>query len=87
MSDSVTKYFEMLEDGTIKGISDNKSPYIYESPDGGKTVTARPFGADVSERETIVHPQTELKKKAYRLLCEYDEEVIRMAMKIIDIGE
>lgn len=76
MSDSVTKYFEMVEDGKI-----------FESPDGGKTVTARPFGGDVSERETIVHPQTELKKKAYRLLCEYDEEVIRMAMKIIDIGE
>jgi len=79
MSDSVTKYFEMVEDGKV--------PDIFESPDGGKTVTARPFGSDVSERETIVHPQTELKKKAYRLLCEYDEEVIRMAMKIIDIGE
>lgn len=79
MSDSVTKYYEMMEDGKV--------PDIFESPDGGKTVTARPFGGDVSERETIVHPQTELKKKAYRLLCEYDEDVIRMAMKIIDIGE
>ena len=85
MSDSVTKYFEMVEDGKINPVE--KETWVYESPDGGKTVTARPFGGDVSERETIVHPQTELKKKAYRLLCEYDEEVIRMAMKIIDIGE
>lgn len=78
MSDSIKKWHEMQEDKAAK---------IYESPDGGKTVTSRPFGADVSERKTIVHPQTELKKKAYRLLCEYDEDVIRMAMKIIDIGE
>ena len=77
MSDSVTKYYEMMEDAKV--------PDIFESPDGGKTVTSRPFGADISERKTIVHPQTELKKKAYRLLCEYDEEVIRMAMKIIEI--
>ena len=75
MSDSIKKWHEMQEDKKI-----------FESPDGGKTVTKRPFGADVSERKTIVHPQTELKKEAYRLLCEYDEEVIRMAMKIIDIG-
>lgn len=78
MSDSIKKWHEMQEDKAAK---------IYESPDGGKTVTSRPFGADVSKRKTIVHPQTELKKKAYRLLCEYDEDVIRMAMKIIDIGE
>lgn len=82
MSDSVTKYFEMVEDGTIKDTS-----FIYESPDGGKTVTRRPFGGDISEREVIQHPTSELKKKAYRLLTEYDEEVIRMAMKIIEIGE
>jgi len=79
MSDSVKKYFEMMEEGKV--------PNIFESPDGGKTVTSRPFGSDVSARETIIHPQTEIKKKAYRLLCEYDEDVIRMAMKIIDIGE
>ena len=78
MSDSIKKWHEMQEDTSAK---------IFESPDGGRTVTSRPFGADVSERKTIVHPQAELKKKAYRLLCDYDEEVIRMAMKIIDIGE
>lgn len=77
MSDSVTKYFEMVEDGKVPG--------IFESPDGGKTVTERPFGGDISDRKVIQHPTSELKKKAYRLLCEYDEEVIRMAMKIIEI--
>lgn len=76
MSDSVTKYFEMLEEGKI-----------FESPDGGKTVTERPFGGDISDRKVIQHPTSELKKKAYKLLCEYDEEVIRTAMKIIEIGE
>jgi hypothetical protein len=86
MSDSVTKYFEMLEDGTIKGTSDKKTTYIYESPDGGKTVSRRPFGSDVDEREVIQHPSLELKKKAYRLLSEYDEDVIRMAAKILDFG-
>ena len=87
MSDSVTKYFEMLEDGTIKGTSDKRTTYIYESPDGGKTVSRRPFGSDVDQREVIQHPSLELKKKAYRLLSEYDEDVIRMAAKILDIGE
>jgi hypothetical protein len=77
MSDSVTKWHEMQKD----------KRYIFESPDGGETVTARPFGADVSEREVIKHPKSELIHKAYRLLCEYDEEVIRMAMKIIDIED
>lgn len=61
--------------------------FIYESPDGGETVTRRPFKSGTTEKEVIQHPQSELKKKAYRLLCEHDEEVIRMAMKIIDIGE
>jgi len=82
MSDSVTKYFEMMEDGKV--------PDIFESPDGGKTVTRRPFGADVSEREVILHPQREvqeLKKRAYTLLAKYDEDIIRMANKILDIGE
>lgn len=82
MSDSVTKYFEMMEEGKV--------PDIFESPDGGKTVTRRPFAADVSEREVIQHPQREvqeLKKQAYTLLTKYDENVIRMAAKILDIGE
>lgn len=81
MSDSIKKWHEMQEDKAAK---------IYESPDGGKTVTSRPFAADVSERQVIKHPgrlTQELKKQAYTLLAKYDEDVIRMANKILDIGE
>lgn len=79
MSDSVKKWYEMQEDKKI-----------FESPDGGETVTERPFGGDVSDRKIIQHPQRELqeiKKQAYTLLANYDEQVIRMANKILDIGE
>jgi len=41
----------------------------------------------IEGREVIQHPTSVLKKKAYRLLVEYDEDVIRMAAKILDIGE
>lgn len=85
MSDSVRKYLEMLEDGEINPVENQT--WIYESPDGGKMVTARSFGGDISDRKVIKHPVSDIKQKAYRLLCEYDDEVIRMAMKIIDIGE
>lgn len=78
MSDSIKKWHEMQEDKAAK---------IFESPDRGETITERPFGSSDAERKIIKHPQSELKQNAYRLLCEYDEEVIRMAMKIIDIGE
>ena len=42
MSDSIRKYYEMLEDGEI-----------FESPDGGKTVYKRPFGGDPLVRELV----------------------------------
>lgn len=64
--------------------------YIFESPDGGKTVTRRPFNGDISERVVIQHPkkeEVEIKQQAYRLLCDVDERVIKMAAKILDIGE
>lgn len=87
MSDSIKKWHEMQEDKSTQTAT-GAGTFIYESPDGGKTVTQRPFNGDISEREVIQHPEKEsyeLKQKAYRLLCEYDKEVIRMAMKIIDI--
>ena len=31
----------------------NNSGWIYESPDGGKTVTRRKMGQDISERELV----------------------------------
>jgi hypothetical protein len=87
MSDSIKKWHEMQEDKKDSQTATAAGTFIYESPDGGETVTKRPFASGTTEREVIQHPQSELKKKAYRLLCDYDEEVIRMAMKIIDIGE
>jgi hypothetical protein len=88
MSDSITKWHEMqeskLQSATMEGT------FIYESPDGGETVTRRPFNGDVKDREVIKLPQAnsyELKQKAYTLLCDVDEDVIRMANKILDIGE
>ena len=93
MSDSVKKWHEMQEEkefaAKVKRLEKDKA-FIYESPDGGKTVTQRPFGGDISERVVIQHPEKEtqeIKKQAYRLLCEVDEKVIRMAAKILDIGE
>ena len=60
MSDSVKKYYELVEDGSIK--PNNKTddqPYIYESPDGGKTVYRRKF-KDFKNRELISKSYTEL---------------------------
>ena len=55
MSDSIKKYEEMLEDGRISSTTTNTT-FIYESPDGGKTVTRRAFGGPVSERQVIERP-------------------------------
>lgn len=90
MSDSIKKWHEMQEEKKSNQSATSAGTFIYESPDGGKTVTQRPFNGDVSDRVVIQHPQKEefqIKQKAYRLLCEEDERVIRMAMKIIDIGQ
>lgn len=80
MSDSVTKWHEMQEDRELK---------IYESPDGGKTVTERPFGGDISERVII---KTSIvseghKKQAYRILIDYPEQAILEAARILNSGE
>ena len=39
-----------------------KGLYIYESPDGGKTVYKRPFLGDVEDRIVIMENGVELKK-------------------------
>jgi len=89
MSDTITKWHEMQEEKSSQSAT-SPGTFIYESPDGGKTVTQRPFNGDISERVVIRHPESEsaeIKKQAYTLLCNTDERVIRMAMKILDIGE
>ena len=89
MSDSVTKWHEMQEDKSTQTAT-GAGTFIYESPDGGKTVTQRPFNGDISEREVIQHPEKEsyeLKQKAYTLLTEYDKKVVLLAAKILEVGE
>jgi len=62
MSDSIKKYHEMMEAGYTKypgdiyvttSTSNTSTKFIYESPDGGETITRRPFGGDVNDKEII----------------------------------
>lgn len=61
--------------------------YIYESPDGGKTVTRRPFDGDIQDREIILQPSDEevITQQAQDILFGYKEEAIRLAAKLIDV--
>ena len=79
MSDSIRKWHEMQEDKNLK---------IYESPDGGETVTERPFGGDISDREVISKPiiSEGTKQIAYNILVEYSEEAIIEAARILKSG-
>ena len=45
-----TEAFDYLMGESVTG----KTPWIYESPDGGKTVTRRKMGADLSTREQVL---------------------------------
>ena len=78
MSDSVSKWHEMQED-----------KLIFESPDGGKTVTSRPFGGDVNDKTIVQQPEIskEVKRDAYTILSVYSEDSIRLAAKILDVGK
>jgi hypothetical protein len=74
MSDSISKWHEMQEEQT----------YIYESPDKGETVTRRPFGTSIYEREVIKQPVVSEghKKQAYQILIDYPKEAILEAARI-----
>lgn len=87
MSDSIKKYEELLEDGRISSTS-SKGPYIYETPDNGKTITKRPFLGDISDREVISKPIVSEgdKKLAYNILVEYSEASILEAARILQSG-
>ena len=92
MSDSVKKWHEMQEEkefaAKVKALEKDKT-YIYESPDGGKTVSRRPFGEDIDQREVILKPEIkkEVKRDAYTILSVYSEESIKLAAKILEVGE
>lgn len=89
MSDSVKKWHEMQEDKKATRSLYPGDIYIYESPDSGKTVTRRPINSDITEREVILKPEInkEVKKDAYTILSIYSEDSIRLAAKILDVGE
>ena len=78
MSDSISKWYELQEE---------KQTYIFESPDNGATVTRRPFGSDISEREVIKITDPIVseghKEQAYRILVEYPQEAILEAARIL----
>lgn len=95
MSDSVKKWHEMQEvsntrrmypgDAYVTETTGNDTTFIYESPDNGKTVTRRPFGGDIADREVIQKPATsELDKQAYNLLVYNNPEVILRAAEILN---
>lgn len=84
MSDSIKKYEELVEEGRIS-TTGPKTTYIYESPDGGKTVTRRPFNGDISEREVIKEPTADeiADTLAEELVNKYDDSIIKLAFKKI----
>ena len=61
--------------------------YIYESPDGGKTVTRRPFDGDIEDREIILQPSNEelITKQAQDILFGYKKEAIKLAAKLLNV--
>lgn len=86
MSDSVKKWHEMQEEKESNQSATSAGTFIYESPDGGKTVTRRPFEGGIEEREVIISPreESEIKKQAYTILVNNSEEAVRMAYKILN---
>ena len=56
MSDSVKKWHEMQEAKKSTQTATSAGTFIYESPDGGETVTRRPFDRGIDGREVIQHP-------------------------------
>lgn len=40
--------------------------FIYESPDGGKTIYQRPWGSDVNERTLVTNQLTIFQDEAYK---------------------
>ena len=54
MSDSIKKWHEMQEDKKNQTAT-SPGTFIYESPDGGETVTKRSFASGTTERISEYH--------------------------------
>jgi len=82
MSDSVSKWHDMQEEKNIN--------YVFESPDGGKTIMRRPVGGHWTQREVIKVADPIVseghKKQAYQILIDYPKEAILEAARLINIG-
>ena len=97
MSDSIKKWHEMQEDklddccGADCGCHDDNmsatmdGKFIYESPDGGKTVTARSFGGDIEDRVVIKEPTADeiADTLAEEIVNKYNDSIIKLAFKKI----
>lgn len=87
MSDSIKKWHEMQEEKeSSTQSSTGEATFIYESPDRGETITRRPLGSDIDERETIKFSpklSEDQIKEAYKILAYYDINVILHAAEII----
>lgn len=53
LGEKVRQLYWAEKNAQLAHLEDVKDKFIFESPDGGKTVTKRPFGSDISERVTI----------------------------------
>jgi hypothetical protein len=73
----------------MKNLKDIKT--IFESPDGGKTVYAREFGADIDTR-TQIYKDNNLKWHLYLRDCDWDilateNPIIKEALEQLKVAE
>ena len=103
MSDSIKKWHEMQEEKATKrsmypgdifvteyvaDSTDNSTNYIYESPDGGNTVTKRAFGSDEKiVVKALPTKSKEVNKEAYKILAYHNIEAIELALDIAKENE
>ena len=80
MSDSVKKYYEMIEDGTIKPVVSGTTAWIYESPDGGKTIRKRKMH-DIPEVKND-YTELELVETVLKVFKNYKDAAPGLILKI-----
>ena len=56
----IRKMYYEQQDKIKELIGDMEGKFIYESPDGGNTITKRPFGAPLSERVIIAKSKSSI---------------------------
>lgn len=86
MSDSIRKWHELQEEKKTK----DEVVFIFESPDGGKTIKKRPFEGGAKQKyATGSKGKAGLTKRevndAYQMLADYDESSIEFAYEIIQM--